>query len=268
MAKIAEVECRLWDIADALVRTRVYEPPSIRLRSSGLIFLRFADRRFADAGRRLAAGAPAGATIGKADYQARGVLYLPTRPASPTCSSSPRARTSARRINDAMRAIEDENEELNGTSCPRPTRSSTTARSSDCSRHASHPGDIEGDAFGTIYEYFLGKFALTEGQKRRRVLHADVDRPADRRDHRAVPRQDLRPGLRLGRHVRPVAPSSSSAPQRHPDARALDLRPGADRRDRPLCRMNLAVHGLSGDIRQAQQLLRGPPRQRRHGSTS
>jgi hypothetical protein len=25
--------------------------------------------------------------------------------------------------------------------------------------------DIEGDAFGKIYEYFLGKFAMTEGQK-------------------------------------------------------------------------------------------------------
>jgi len=25
--------------------------------------------------------------------------------------------------------------------------------------------DIEGDAFGKIYEYFLGKFAMKEGQK-------------------------------------------------------------------------------------------------------
>jgi type I restriction enzyme M protein len=25
--------------------------------------------------------------------------------------------------------------------------------------------DIEGDAFGKIYEYFLGKFAMSEGQK-------------------------------------------------------------------------------------------------------
>jgi len=29
----------------------------------------------------------------------------------------------------------------------------------------SIPMDIEGDAFGRIYEYFLGKFAMTEGQK-------------------------------------------------------------------------------------------------------
>ena len=30
---------------------------------------------------------------------------------------------------------------------------------------ASLPMDIEGDAFGKIYEYFLGKFAMSEGQK-------------------------------------------------------------------------------------------------------
>ena len=30
---------------------------------------------------------------------------------------------------------------------------------------AGIPMDIEGDAFGKIYEYFLGKFAMSEGQK-------------------------------------------------------------------------------------------------------
>ncbi|WP_419618055.1 HsdM family class I SAM-dependent methyltransferase, partial [Thiolapillus sp.] len=29
----------------------------------------------------------------------------------------------------------------------------------------SIPMDMEGDAFGKVYEYFLGKFAMTEGQK-------------------------------------------------------------------------------------------------------
>ncbi len=30
---------------------------------------------------------------------------------------------------------------------------------------AAIPIDLEGDAFGKIYEYLLGKFAMTEGQK-------------------------------------------------------------------------------------------------------
>lgn len=33
-------------------------------------------------------------------------------------------------------------------------------------------GDIKGDAFGKIYEYFLGKFAMTEGQRGGEVFTA------------------------------------------------------------------------------------------------
>ena len=34
-------------------------------------------------------------------------------------------------------------------------------------------GDIEGDAFGKVYEYFLGKFAGRRRSEGRRVLHAE-----------------------------------------------------------------------------------------------
>lgn len=71
--------------------------------------------------------------------------------------------------------------------------------------------DLEGDAFGLIYEYFFAKFALAEGSGRGRVLHADVDREADRRDHRAVSRSDSRSGLRLGGACSCTRPTSSNA---------------------------------------------------------
>ena len=111
----------------------------------------------------------------------------------------------------------------------------------------SIPDDIEGDAFGKIYEYFLGNFAMTEGQTRRRVLHADLDRPADRRDHRAVPRAacTTRPAGR-------AACSSSRArfverAPEEPDHRRSRIY-GQERVDEtvPLAKMNLAVHGLVG----------------------
>ena len=51
------------------------------------------------------------------------------------------------------------------------------------------------------------------GSTRRRVLHAVLDRPAHRRDHRAVPGAGVRPGVRVGRHVRPVR-QVRRAPQR------------------------------------------------------
>ncbi len=56
---------------------------------------------------------------------------------------------------------------------------------------SSIPTNIGGDAFGKIYEYFLGAFAMKEGQKRRRILHAVLDGQPDRRGHRAVSRSAL-----------------------------------------------------------------------------
>jgi len=43
------------------------------------------------------------------------------------------------------------------------------------------------------------------GTERGRVLHADLPGQADRRDHPAVSRSHLRPGLRIRRYVRPEA---------------------------------------------------------------
>ena len=76
------VERRLWDAADQLransrLRSSEYSVPVL-----GLIFLRFADHKFAQAEQELGAGRPAGRrrSVGKADYQARpGVVYIPER---------------------------------------------------------------------------------------------------------------------------------------------------------------------------------------------
>ena len=100
-----------------------------------------------------------------------------------------------------MAAVESENEELKGV-LPRNYTSLPNATLVELLRLLA-PLDLEGDAFGKIYEYFLGAFAMTEGQKGGVFLYANLNRPPHRRDHRAIPRQDLRPRVRLGRHVRP-----------------------------------------------------------------
>ncbi len=43
----------------------------------GLVFLRFVDHKFQAAAKELAGAGSGRRTIGPADYQARGVLYLP-----------------------------------------------------------------------------------------------------------------------------------------------------------------------------------------------
>ena len=101
------------------------------------------------------------------------------------------------------------------------------------------------------------------GPEGRRVLHADLHRPADRRDHRAVPRPHLRPRLRLRRHVRPVRQVRRASTRDGPERRARRST-GRRRSPRPCgSPMNLAVHGLAGRHPRGQQLLRGPPRTRR-----
>jgi type I restriction enzyme M protein len=114
---------------------------------------------------------------------------------------------------------------------------------------AAVPMDIEGDAFGKIYEYFLGKFAMSEGQKGGEFftptsivkLIVEIIEPLPR-THSTIRRVDQ------------AACSSSrrrswTAPQegRHGH---FDLRSGEGCRDHPALQDEPAVHGLSGDIRQ------------------
>jgi type I restriction enzyme M protein len=62
-----------------------------------------------------------------------------------------------------MAAIEEENRALRGV-LPRTYQSLTNATLVSLLRSVNAIlGDIEGDAFGKVYEYFLGKFAVAEG---------------------------------------------------------------------------------------------------------
>ena len=83
----------------------------------------------------------------------------------------PEGENIGKAINDAMKSIEQENRELAGI-LPQDF-TALSSRPSENSRilltllknFNQIPDDIEGDAFGEIYEYFLGEFARAEGQK-------------------------------------------------------------------------------------------------------
>jgi type I restriction enzyme M protein len=64
-----------------------------------------------------------------------------------------------------MRAVEAENPDLKDILPKTYNRLDNPALVELLKFMASVPTDIEGDAFGKIYEYFLGKFAMAEGQK-------------------------------------------------------------------------------------------------------
>ena len=108
---------------------------------------------------------------------------------------------------------------------------------------------IEGDAFGKIYEYFLGKFAMSEGQKGGEFFtptsivkliveiiepfHGQILDPAC-----GVGGMFVQSAAFVEHHKKSVNEISVYGQEKV----AETIR---------LCKMNLAVHGLSGDIRQA-----------------
>ena len=84
---IHEIADRLWETADELRANSHLKAAEYSIPVLGLIFLKFADSRFTQAETELAGKGTGRRQIGKADYQAKGVLYLPEQPASRSSSS-------------------------------------------------------------------------------------------------------------------------------------------------------------------------------------
>src|SRR5438309_9141882 len=74
---IYEIASHLWDTADELRANSHLKAAEYSIPVLGLIFLKFADSRFTEAEAAIAGRSSGRRTIGKADYQSRGVLYLP-----------------------------------------------------------------------------------------------------------------------------------------------------------------------------------------------
>src|SRR4051794_14336711 len=73
----SEVEKRLWESADQLRANSNLKSSEFSVPILGLIFLRYADHKFAIAEKELSGKGSGRRAIGKEDYQAKGVLYVP-----------------------------------------------------------------------------------------------------------------------------------------------------------------------------------------------
>ena len=74
---IYDIADRLWDTADELRANSALKASEYSVPVLGLIFLKFADSRFTQAESELEGSGSSRRTITKANYHARGVLYLP-----------------------------------------------------------------------------------------------------------------------------------------------------------------------------------------------
>jgi type I restriction enzyme M protein len=98
----------------------------------------------------------------KSAYQAKGAIYLPQKARFSYLQNLPEGEDIGKSINDAMRLIEQENEDLRGV-LPKNYNQIKDWTLIELLKRLG-PVEIEGDAFGKIYEYFLGNFAMSEGR--------------------------------------------------------------------------------------------------------
>jgi type I restriction enzyme M protein len=159
------VEKKLWDAADQLRANSRLKSSEYSVPVLGLIFLRYADHKFSAAQKLLEASGGGRRKISKIDYQAKGVLYVPEQARFTYLLNLPEGHNIGRALNDAMKAIEDDNEELKGVLPRDYSRIDNDTLAALLKTFASIPMDVEGDVFGKMYEYFLGKFAMAEGQR-------------------------------------------------------------------------------------------------------
>jgi type I restriction enzyme M protein len=153
-ANLSEIEKKLWSSADELRANSNLKASEYSVPVLGLIFLRFADARFSQVERELAAALPVGSrrAVGKSDYQARGVMYLPPQARYGYLLKLPEGENIGQAINEAMHAIEAENDELKGVLPKSYLRLKNDTLFALLKTFSQIPIDIEGDVFGKIYE--------------------------------------------------------------------------------------------------------------------
>lgn len=259
-ADTTALEKRLWDAADQLranseLKSQEYSAPVL-----GLIFLRFAEVRFTARRAELEkAGAPGGNGHSPrrgsrldepAAYHAEGILYLPAEARFDYLLNRPEAENIGAKVNAAMRDIEKHNPQLAGVLPKTYNIFGSTLLKELLKKISEIPVSSDYDTFGRVYEYFLGEFAMAEGQGGGEFytpssivgLLTEIIEPFH------------------GRILDPACGSGGMFVQsarfvsEHQKSPAKELAIYGQEKERAtgeLCRMNLAVHGLEGDIKQA-----------------
>lgn len=246
------LEKRLWDAADQFransgLKAQEYSGPIL-----GLIFLRFAEVRFSAQRKNLekaSASSRRGSRVDEpAAYHADNVLYLAPEARFDYLLTLPEAANIGAKVNAAMREIEKHNQQLAGV-LPKTFNLFTSTLLKDLLKKISEiPATLDFDTFGRIYEYFLGEFAMSEGQG-----GGEFYTPASIVQ---LLTQVIEPYH--GRILDPACGSGGMFVQsarfvaeHHKNPAAELAICGIEKTDETgrLARLNLAVHGLEGDIR-------------------
>jgi type I restriction enzyme M protein len=245
---LAEVRRTLWAAADQLRANSTLAPNEYRGPVLGLIFLAYAEHRFEQVRAEVEAKATARRPVTPDDYRARSVLFISEEARLSYLVRLPEKEDLGAAVDTAMRLIEIRNPELKDVLPKGYQRLEKSTLVELLRLFAPLPRRLSGDAFGLIYEDFLSNFAKAEGR-----LGGEFFTP-----HSIVRLivEVIEPFH--GRVFDPACGSGGMFVQcakfveRHQGSatKALAIY-GQEQKEVtvPLAKMNLALHGLSGDIR-------------------
>jgi len=250
VANHSELEKTLWDGADQLRANSKLRGSDYSIPVLGLIFLKYAEYRFLHVQKELKKNTSSRRTSSiKELYKARGAMYLPPDALYTKLVELPEDNDVAKAVSNAMKAIEESNPDLSGVLPKEYRRFEKSTLIELLKIFNTIPFNIGGDIFGRIYEYFLSKFAATEGQRGGEFF---------------TPQSIVKLIVEIlepysGRIFDPACGSGGMFVQsdkfrREHNGKNNGLGISIFGRERVtdtvrLCQMNLAVHGLSGDVK-------------------
>ncbi|WP_371194803.1 N-6 DNA methylase [Glaciecola sp. SC05] len=258
--KIEELEKRLWSAADSLrantgLTAQEYSRPIL-----GLIFLKYAEYRFTLAKNKIEEQTSSRRRSGgdiKSKIQAEGAMYVPDDALYSNLLALPEGSNIGVNVNNAMKALEADNEAIKDALPKTFTRFENDILKSLLKNFNDIDFSLGSDIFGRIYEYFLNEFAKTEGQGGGEFFtpsalvkliteviepyHGKVFDPACGSGGMFISSADF-----VAKHNKDASDELSVFGQE---------KTGDTVR---LSKLNLAVHGLQGDIREGNSYYEDP----------
>ena len=245
---LQELSRRLFQTADQLWANATLRPDQYSQPVLALIALRQMEAKFDLVHGELAPTYTGRLTPDPVDYQARGAIYLPEVARYSYLLGLPETANLAEALNTAMKSIVDTNPALAGV-LPQSYGLLPDAVLRELMRLLA-PLNIEGDAYGLIFEFFMGRFAAAFMQKGGEYftpssivkLIVEVIEPFRGKIYDPACGSG---GMFV--HSAEFVRRHHKAPEREISIYGCEKMPDTLK----LCRLNLAVHGLSGSIRDA-----------------
>ncbi|MBP7710204.1 MAG: N-6 DNA methylase [Rickettsiales bacterium] len=255
MSDINKVKNDLWEAANKLRAESNLKTAEFSVPVLGLIFLRYADFKFSEAKQKFDTELKNLSERRRASFSElswfhdKGILYLKEEARFSYLLNLPESEDLGKKLQDAMSSIEQDNLSLKDVlpkNFGRIEKKLLFALMKIFSKMKIE--DVEGDAFGKIYEYFLGKFASSEGQRGGEFftptsivrLIVEVLKP--------INGSLFDPACGSGGMF---VQSAEFIKRRHEIPNDKISIHGQEKTEETvkLCKMNLAVHGLEGDIK-------------------